>query len=97
MTWLLGLLFPLWALMPKARALGSVMFATVEGVGWQCTIRPPTADRWKRGAINSWSGQGSSLGRALRDAIAKATAHPSEAFEGATYAPKLGGDEFDDE
>ena len=96
-VWLLSWLFPTWALLPRARAIGSVSFTEVGGVGWQCTIRPPQTGPWQRGAVNAWSGQGRSLGRALRDALSVAANNPKVAIGGGRCAPVLGGDEFDDE
>lgn len=96
MRWL-SWLFPLWTMLPRARAIGSVSFQTVEGVGWMCTIRPPFSARGKRGAINSWSGSGKSLASSLRSVLAETEDKPSESFEGARFEPKLGGDEFDRE
>lgn len=98
MRWLLSFLFPLWALLPRARLLGAVSFQEVAGVGWQCAIRPATKDVFKRGAINSWIGQGRTLGDALRDALATAADNEKIAFEGdPRHRPKLGGAEFDEE
>lgn len=94
-TWLLSWLFPLWALLPRARALGSVSFQTVAGVGWMCTIRPPQDGPWQRGAVNSWSGSGVSLGRALRAVLSEVTANPIVPIGGGRTAVKLGGAEFD--
>jgi hypothetical protein len=95
--WLLSWLFPVWTLLPRARALGSVTFQTVDGVGWMCTIRPPLSQRPRRGAINAWHGGGKTMGAALRAALGEVEAKPSESFEGAAFAPRLGGKEFDDE
>ncbi len=92
--WLLSWLFPLWALLPRARAIGAVSFTEVQGIGWQCTIRPPASGSWQRGAVNSWSGLGASLGRALRSALSEASANPLVAIGGGRCAPKLGGAEF---
>lgn len=97
MTWLLSWLFPLWALLPRARAIGAVTFQEVAGVGWQCTIRPPTTSAWQRGAVNSWSATGRSLGRALRSALREVSDNPKVAIGGGRCAPVLGGREFDDE
>lgn len=105
MRWLLAWLFPLWALLPRARQLGSVSFVEVAGVGWQCTIRPPhessfgiAARAFRRRAVNAWSAQGGSLGSALRAAIGEAQANPtSGAGDGSNCVPKLGGEEFDRE
>lgn len=95
--WLLGWLFPLWVLLPRARALGAITFQTVEGVGWQCSIRPPHRDDapWKRRGLNSWSGTGASLAAALRAALATSDEVGRQTRDGDTFAPKLGGDEFD--
>jgi hypothetical protein len=90
-------LFPLWLLLPRARSLGSITFQTVEGVGWQCTIRPPSTGPWRRGAVNAWSGSGATLGRAVRAALETAAAQPLVAIAAAHQAPRLGGREFDDE
>ena len=95
MTWLLSWLFPLFALLPRARALGAVSFQTVEGVGWMCTIRPPQTGPWQRGAVNAWSGSGTTLARALRSALAEVVANPKVALGGGRTAPRLGGSEFD--
>lgn len=98
LLWLLSFLFPLAGLIPRARRLGTISFTEVAGVGWQATIRPPLSAKRERGAINAWSGQGSSLSAALREAMALASEHPREDFEGdPRHAPKLGGREFDPE
>lgn len=94
-AWLLSWLFPLWALLPRARSIGSVTFTEVQGAGWQCTIRPPQTGPWQRGAINSWSGVGASLGQALRSALAEVAAKPKVAIGGGKCAPVLGGAEAD--
>lgn len=91
---LLGLLFPLWALLPRATELGVVSFTQVAGVGWQATIRPPyEAGR----GVNAWSGQARRMGQALRAALQEANAHPKFGYWETIFAPKLGTKEFDDE
>lgn len=98
MTWLLALLFPLLALLPRARALGSVSFTAVEGAGWMCTIRPPHGPMTgpRRGSgVNAWTGSGMSMGRALRDALRVAAENKTMSHEGGRFAPRLGGAEFD--
>lgn len=91
-AWLLSLLFPLWALLPRARELGAVTFQEVAGVGWQCTIRPPQATGVRRrGSVNSWSAQGRTLGKALKGAMAEAKENPTNGASTAASLPKLGG------
>jgi hypothetical protein len=97
LSWLLAWLFPLWVLLPKARAIGAVSFTEVEGVGWQCTIRPPQTGPWQRGAVNSWSGVGGSLAVALRRALREVASNPKVALGGGKCAPVLGGPEVDPE
>ena len=101
MVWLLSWLFPLWALLPRARALGEVSFSEVAGVGWQCTIRPPhnfTVSTIRRRPVNAWSAQGKSIGSALRAVITEAKGNPdSGAGDGKNCVPRLGGEEFDRE
>jgi len=92
--WLLSWLFPLWVMLPRARELGSVSFQEVAGVGWMATIRPPYTSAAK---VNAWSGEGRSLGAALRQALALATVNPTSGASQLACAPKLGGAEFDDE
>lgn len=94
-AWLLSWLFPLTVLMPRARALGSVTFQTVEGVGWMVSIRPPYGSGGRR--VNAWSGQGSSMARALRDALREAAENPTSGASTEPCAPKLGGAEFDED
>ena len=96
MTWLLSWLFPMVFMLRRARRLGAISFTEVAGVGWQCSIRPPHGDGWKNRGLNSWSGQGSSLGRALAAAVDHADVVGRPTREGATFAPKLGGAEFDE-
>lgn len=96
MRWLLSWLFPLWALLPLARRLGAVTFQEVAGVGWMCTIRPPHTG-WQRGAVNAWSAEGRSMGRALRSVIAEAKERPTNGASTQPCAPRLGGPEYDDE
>lgn len=92
---LLSRFFPLWALLPLARRLGAVSFQEVAGVGWQCSIRPTHGleSRGRRG-VNCWTGQASSLGAALRSALEETGKTADHA--GSTFAPKLGGSEFDE-
>lgn len=102
MRWLWRLLcwaFPssLFVLLPIARRHGSIAFVEVAGVGWQCTIRPPTTGPWQRGAVNAWSAMGKSLSDALENAIIEAQRKPLVALDIAKMAPKLGGAEFDEE
>lgn len=93
MRLLLSLLFPLWALLPRASQLGAVSFTQVAGVGWQATIRPPfVAGR----GINAWSGQAKRMGQALRMALQEANAHPKFGWFDTKFAPKLGTKEFDE-
>jgi hypothetical protein len=96
LRWLLSWVFPLWALLPRARALGAVSFTEVQGVGWQCSIRPPhDSSSWRRRGLNSWAGTGVSLGRALRAAIAHHDEVGRQTRDGSEFAPRLGGEEFD--
>jgi hypothetical protein len=97
MRWLLSWLFPLWALLPLARRLGTVSFQEVAGVGWQCSIRPPHNPLQPRRArgVNCWTGQAASIGASLREALTE-TRKTAE-HEGSTFLPKLGGEEFDSE
>lgn len=94
MIWLLSWLFPLAVLLPRARKLGAVMLQTVAGVGWQATIRPSASSGR---TVNAWSAQAKTLGGALRGALEQAHAHPRFGFWPTTFAPKLGGEEFDRE
>jgi hypothetical protein len=96
--WLLSWLFPLWALLPRARRLGAVSFTEVSGVGWQATIRPsPANDNHRRDRrVNCWSAQARTIGGALREVINEATTKTVD-HGGDLYAPRLGGKEFDDE
>jgi hypothetical protein len=95
LRWLLSWLFPLWALLPRARALGAVSFVEVLGVGWQCSVRPPHAgpDHRRARGVNCWTAQGPTLGSSLRAALAETT--KSADHEGSSFAPRLGGAEFD--
>lgn len=93
---MIGLLL-LLVLLPRARRLGQVSFTEVEGVGWQCSIRPPhTTTSQVRRRMNSWTGQASSLGHSLRAALEEAKAHKdSGAGDGSNFLPRIGGREFD--
>lgn len=93
MTWLLGWLFPIWFLLPKARRMGTVTIAEVQGAGWMCTIRPPYAEPWRR--VNSWSGTAATMGGAIRAALAFAAENPTSDAGTTACVPKLGGREFD--
>lgn len=90
---ILSFLFPLWILLPKAKALGSVTFSTIPD-GWHCVIRPSTYGPKPRG-LNSWSAMAKTMGAALRQAMRLASENPEYRPEVQTYAPKLGGREFD--
>ena len=95
--WLLSWLFPLWALLPLARRLGSVSCQEVQGIGWQTTIRPPHDPLLPRRArgVNCWMGQAATLGGSLRMALTETK--KSADHEGSTFLPRLGTQEFDDE
>lgn len=97
MTFLYWLL-PLWALLVLAKRRGAITLQTVAGVGWQCSVRPPTDRIAKHGAINSWIGQGRSLRAAVRESLLLARENEKILFEGdPRHQPKLGGAEFDPE
>ncbi len=91
-TFLIGL----WLLlrrMRSARRLGAVAFQSVEGVGWQASIRPPYSN-WRR--LNGWSGMGPTMGHALADALASAAKNLTSGAAANSGVPKLGGAEFDE-
>lgn len=95
----LSWLFPssLSVLLPLGRRHGSISFVEVAGIGWQCTIRPPTTGAWTRGAVNAWSATGRSINDALENAIIEAERRPLVAIDAAPARPRLGGAEFDEE
>lgn len=96
MIWILSWLFPLWALLPRARRLGAVTFTEVTGVGWQCSIRPNhDSQTWNRRGLNSWRGTGRSLGASVRDALTAAGDVGKPTRDGSEYAPKIGGEAHD--
>jgi hypothetical protein len=83
-------------LLVQARALGAVTVQSVEGVGWQCNIRPPhVPGHWSNRGLNSWTGTARTLTGSVSRALEHARKLGEQTRDGATYAPKLGGDEFD--
>lgn len=94
---MIGLLLLLF-LLPQATRLGQVSFTQVDGVGWQCSIRPPHATTSQvRRRMNSWTGQARTLGHALREALETAKDNQtSGAGDGKNFLPRIGGREFDD-
>lgn len=90
---LLSYLFPMWALLPRAKELGSVSFWSLPE-GWQCTIRPSTYGPKQRG-LNSWTAMAKTMGAALRQAVRLADDIPEYKPAPQEFRPKLGGAEFD--
>lgn len=89
-------------LLLKARPLGKVTIAEVDtenGSGWYVTIRPRELfGQPARAHRYTWSGQQTSMLEALEEALEEAEGFPEmRRIEGAPYAPKLGGEEFDKE
>lgn len=91
-AWLLPL--PIDVLLTEAAGFGDVSIQQVAGeagIEWQASIRA-------RGPIRySWMACSPSIHAAVREAIIEAKENPIEAIEGAKFAPRLGGAEFDPE
>jgi hypothetical protein len=89
-------LLPWSCLVWYAEKYGRITAQQVElerSVGWLCSIRAHAGS----GPRYAWTGTGGSIRRALAWALAAAQDNPIRAIEGATFAPKLGGAEFDPE
>ena len=89
--------FFLGALIEEAHEYGTLVFtetAMSTGFGWTVAIRPPYGDGTR--PRYAWSGQGTSMKAALRDALKAARAEPEmRLIQGAQFAPKLGGRDND--
>ena len=66
-------------------------------VGWVCSIRPHNAIPGPKAHRYTWSESGSTLQEALSLTVAEAEENPVMiTLDGISFAPKLGGKEFDD-
>lgn len=92
---------PFARLLTKARGHGMVTLAEIglghDVAGWYVSIRPP-GERGLHAHRYSWTGQDENILQALAKAVQEAEDAPKmRQISGGTYAPKLGGKEFDDE
>ncbi len=67
-----------------------------DGLGWHCSIRAHQGKGPNRGPRYAWTATADTIAEAIAGAIAEAADSPIKKIEGARFAPKLGGPEFDE-